>query len=484
MNSNTQIPNTLDLCDLFWSRRPQVSVCLEGDNAILFDSDTGREKVVNHSGLVVWNALNGQVQIKDIADKLAKQFEQQISDDIVADTAVFANELLNDGFAETSDEPSISPLAEETYSWIHESPKNFDLSITGRCNLGCAYCFYADEMVGRKDLPKQPWLDFFAELKTLGARSLTLSGGEVFMRKDLWELIDAIVDSKMRYNVLSNGTLINEKTIEKFMSGKRFKRLDSIQISIDGSCAEIHDKSRGSGSFQKALKSLLILQKAGFSVSVRVTVNRFNVDDLENIARLLIDDIGLHGFGTNDAMAMGAGCAHQDSITLTPGQRLIAMKTLVMLDERYPGRINASAGSLAEWRMFHEMEHAKATGEKATRWKMGSLSSCGCMYLKLAVHHDGMIAPCNMLASASLGYIGQNSIKDIWLNHDLLKEMRVRRNIPMSDVPGCEGCEWIPYCNGGCPGVIFSQTENMNLANPSSCYRLFIEQTGGFSAID
>jgi SynChlorMet cassette radical SAM/SPASM protein ScmE len=182
-----------------------------------------------------------------------------------------------------------------------------------------------------------------------------------------------------------------------------------------------------------------------------VTVNRHNVDDLEKTVRLLLDEIGLARIGTNDAMAMGTGCAHRDDIVLLPEQRVRAMQTLVRLEQAYPGRIQASAGSLALWHMFGEMEEAKASGKKTRRWKMGSLSSCGCMFAKLAVHHDGMIVPCNMLAAASLGRIGETSIRSIWQDHPLLKEMRGRGGIPMDQVPGCAGCEWIPFCSGGCP---------------------------------
>ncbi len=469
---------------VFWSRQPHISVCLEGDNAILFDPDTGREKVINHTGLAIWNAMQGTTRTEDFAVALARRYEINLTDEIRADAAALADELLRDGYAATSGIPTPEPAGADAYSWIHEAPRNIDLSLTGRCNLKCAYCFYADEMAGRQDLPAEAWLDFFTELKSLAVRSLTLSGGEVFMRRDLWQLIDGIVDARMRYSILSNGTLITQKTIEQFLQGGRRIRLDSIQISIDGSCAAVHDQSRGKGSFEKALRGLRVLKDAGFPVTARVTVNRHNVDDLANTARLLLDEIGLARFSTNDAMPMGTGCAHQDSIVLTPQQRLTAMKTLVQLENAYPGRIMATAGSLILWHMFREMEQAKATGTPVRRWKMGSLSSCGCMFVKLAVHHDGMIVPCNMLAAASLGTIGQVQISSIWQNHPLLKEMRGRRNIPIEKVPGCEGCDWSPYCNGGCPADEYTHTGKLYVASMSSCYRLFIKETGGLPDVD
>jgi len=462
----------------YWSRRPQVSVCMEGDNAILFDPDTGREKVINHTGLVLWNAMDGTTQNDDIAAMLARHYEVPLTDDIRSDADALAQELLRDGYADTAPSPRSEPLVPETYSRIEEAPRNVDLALTGKCNLACSYCFYADEMVGRQDLPVETWLTFFAELKGLAVRSLTLSGGEVFMRRNLWQLIDGVVDARMRYGILSNGTLITKKTIEEFSKGARRRRLDSIQVSIDGSCAAVHDASRGKGSFDKALRGLRLLKEAGFPVTVRVTVNRHNVVDLANTAKLLLDEIGLPSFSTNDAMAMGTGCVQKDSVVLAPEQRLTAMKTLVDLEKAYPGRVSASAGSLALWRMFREMEQAKDCGKACTSWKMGTLSSCGCMFSKLAVHHDGMIVPCNMLAAASLGSITDTPISDIWQNHPMLKEMKARRDIPMAKVVGCEGCEWIPFCNGGCPATVYTQTGDMNVANPDSCYRKFIQDTG------
>lgn len=467
-----------------WSRNLHVSVCLEGDNAILFDPDTGREKAINASGLTIWTAMDGQTRTEDLAMALARRFEIPPTDEIRADAVAFANELQRDGYAHAAETPKPDTAEPETYSWIHEAPRSLDVSLTGRCNLRCAYCFYADEMEGRRDLPAERWIEFFAELNSLAVRSLTLSGGEVFMRPDLWSLIDAIVDARMRYNILSNGTRITEETIGLFKQKRRSRRLDSIQVSIDGSRAEVHDASRGKGSFEKAIRGLRLLQEAGLPVTARVTVNRHNVEDLENTARLLLDEIGLARFGTNDAMPMGTGCARQDRIVLAPEQQRVAMKTLARLERTYPGRIMATAGSLALWHMFREMEEAKATGVKTRRWKMGGLSSCGCMFAKLAVHHDGMIVPCNMLAAASLGTIGQTPIRSIWQDHPLLNEMRGRGKISMDQVPGCAGCEWIPYCSGGCPAVEYTRTRNLNVANPECCYRQFLEESGGLPEVD
>jgi len=38
---------------------------------------------------------------------------------------------------------------------LMSSPRSVDIALTGRCNLSCKYCFYADEMVARSDLPTE-----------------------------------------------------------------------------------------------------------------------------------------------------------------------------------------------------------------------------------------------------------------------------------------------------------------------------------------
>ena len=79
-----------------------------------------------------------------------------------------------------------------------------------------------------------------------------------------------------------------------------------------------------------------LLKQAGLPVTSRVTINRHNAGDLEGIAALLLDDVGLASFGTNDAIEMGS-CRHADSIRLPPELERAAMLALARLDRRYPG---------------------------------------------------------------------------------------------------------------------------------------------------
>jgi SynChlorMet cassette radical SAM/SPASM protein ScmE len=354
------------------------------------------------------------------------------------------------------------------------TPKSVSISITGKCNLNCKYCFYTNEMERLKDLDTQQWLSFFEQLKALRVMDVSLTGGEAFTRPDLFELIDGIIKNKMRYNILSNGTLIDEKTLQSFSVGKRRARLDYIQISIDGSAAEIHNKSRPA-SFDRAVRGLKLLKKNNFPVVVRVTINKHNLNDLKNIATLLLEDIGLPSFSTNEAMPIGSGCRNDSEISLSSPERLKGMKILKELLFQYPGRLHSTAGPQSKLKMYMEMEQAKNGEEVITSWQMGCLSSCGCVYSKIDILHDGTIVPCCMLPGVKLGNILTDSLLETWQNHPTMEVLRERSLIQMSEVPGCKECKWATFCNGSCPGMAHQLTGNFNLANPEDCIKIFLK---------
>jgi SynChlorMet cassette radical SAM/SPASM protein ScmE len=353
---------------------------------------------------------------------------------------------------------------------VMSSPKHVDIAITGKCNLACQYCFYADEMVARTNLPTERWLSFFDELGRLGVMTVTLTGGEIFTRPDLFELIDGIIANRMRYSLLSNGTMITEEILAQFEIGKRRQRLDSIQISVDGSSAEVHDLSRPK-SFGRALRGLKLLKEAGYPVTVRVTVNRHNVDDLENVAHLLLEEVGLPSFSTNEAYACGATDRTEGNIILTPPQRQKAMQILTRLAEQYDQRIRATAGPLILAQELQTMDEMLAAGQ-TSRSGRGTLSSCGGVFSEMAILHDGTMVPCHILSTLRLGTIGVDSLQKIWLNHPTMTGLRQRREIPLSSLETCQGCAYQGFCTGGCPGGAVFANRDFNTRNPMDCFRV------------
>ena len=355
---------------------------------------------------------------------------------------------------------------------LQSAPGEVELQLTGRCNLSCRYCYYADSMKNLKtEVTTERWLDFFHEMGSLGVQRVTMSGGEVFVRPDFFTLLDGIIDNRMRYRLLTNGTLVTKKVIDALSSGKRRLRMDSVQVSIDGSCAEIHDKSRPPASFSRAIRGLRLLKEAGFPVTVRVTLNHHNIDDLDNIARLLLVEIGLDGFSTNGTEAMGNARCDGEAIMLTKSDKLRAMKALTRLNEEYNGRISATAGPLAEARSIKDLEERIACGEKFIQ-NRGKMSCCGGVFSKMAVLHDGTMVPCNMLPTLVMGVIGMHSLQDAWLKSPAINAVRQRREVPITALSTCKDCRYAGFCAGGCPASVMAETGQLLGRDVRSCYRI------------
>jgi SynChlorMet cassette radical SAM/SPASM protein ScmE len=362
------------------------------------------------------------------------------------------------------------------YAHLPDTPRSVEIAITGRCNLGCSYCFYADEMSAADDLPAEIWMELFAELGRLGVMRVILSGGEPFVRRDLFDLIDGIIGNRMRYSILTNGTLLDETVAGMMKTGKRLKRLDGIQISLDGSTADINDLSRP-GGFSGAVSGIRLLVDSGIPVTARVTINRFNIENLEDLAALLLDDIGLDSFSTGQAAPIGAGCGSGTRITIDPPLVLRAARILERLVRKYPGRITSQAGPLVSLRSFRKMEQVR-NGSEASGTGVGRLTACGCFRESLGILHDGSVVPCHMLYSLKLGTIGTDDIGTIWRSHPVLSRLRSRTDVSMHGLAECRGCRWTEACNGGCPALPVQNGGNFFSPDSAGCFRTFLETLG------
>jgi len=352
------------------------------------------------------------------------------------------------------------------------TPRSLDLEVTSRCNASCSYCYYLhNDGVTYADLPTQRWLEFFEELADCSVMRVCLMGGEPLLRDDFFALIDGIAANRMRFSVLTNGSLLTRTVAEHL---RATGRCDEVQVSLDGSTATVHESLRGPGTFPPALAAIRNLLAAGVPVTVRVTVHPGNLEDLPALARLLLENLGLPAFSTNAASALGSAGKYGEGVLLTPRERLQAMRTLAALADSYPGRIQASAGPLAEWRTFQAMEQAREDDLPIPG--RGRLVGCGCVFDKLAVRADGRYVPCVMLPTFTLGEIGRDSLSGVWQQAQALQSLRRRRDIALKDFTECRDCPWLASCTGNCPGMAFALTGTVDRPCPEGCLKNYVAQ--------
>jgi SynChlorMet cassette radical SAM/SPASM protein ScmE len=254
-------------------------------------------------------------------------------------------------------------------------------------------------------------------------------------------------------------------------------RCAGVQVSIDGSVPMTHDACRGEGNFLKAMQGIKSLQNHNVPLSVRVTIHKENVRDLENVARLLLEEVGLSSFSTNAASYMGLCRQNTEQVQLTAEERSMAMETLLELNNQYNGRISATAGPLTEGRDWLEMEKALREGQESINGR-GYLSGCNGPMNTLAVRADGVMVPCSQMSHIELGRINKDDLQEVWQEHSVLEKLRGRHKIPLSNFEFCQDCDYIPYCTGNCPALAYTILGIENHPSPDACLKRFLEAGG------
>jgi MoaA/NifB/PqqE/SkfB family radical SAM enzyme len=154
----------------------------------------------------------------------------------------------------------------------------FDILVTTKCNYRCKHCFITD--FGRNMslelfslLMSDP---IFRETSAANRRRVSLSGGEIFFRRDILNLLDLLYGTGISPSCVTNGYFINHEI------ATRLAELDfSVGLSLDGP-KEIHDAYRNyPGAFEKVRKAMAILQEHNVKVGVICSVSRLNVQYIE-----------------------------------------------------------------------------------------------------------------------------------------------------------------------------------------------------------
>lgn len=131
---------------------------------------------------------------------------------------------------------------------------------------------------------------------------LVLSGGEPLFRPDIFDLARYAESKGLRVALSTNGTLINEAMACSIKDA----RIARVSVSLDGATAPTHDRFRGQGNFERAIKGLVHLGLAGISRQVNMTVTRYNVHELSQMYELCLE-LGVDGFYIFMLVPVGCG---------------------------------------------------------------------------------------------------------------------------------------------------------------------------------
>jgi len=161
---------------------------------------------------------------------------------------------------------------------------------TRSCNLRCVHCYIDAQAKKDKDeLSTEQARAMIDDLAAFGAPVLLFSGGEPFMRNDLFELGKYARSKGLRTVISTNGTLITKDAAEKIKDAG----FSYVGISLDGLEATNDKFRKESGAFQKTLQGIRNCLSSGVRAGLRFTINKHNFQDISGIFDL-IEKEGIH----------------------------------------------------------------------------------------------------------------------------------------------------------------------------------------------
>ena len=318
----------------------------------------------------------------------------------------------------------------------------FQWHFLNRCNLRCKHCY--QEGYEAIELP-------FSKLKEIANQILSalnkwdmygrisITGGEPFTSNQLYPLLEYL-DKKERIksvNILTNGTLITSDDINHL---KSIKKLNEIQISLDGDCKEMHDAVRGEGAFQRALNSIRILKENGFRVAIMYTVMPNNKDGV-------IGAIDLAERENVDAMTIErvTPCGHGANMTNLNSDDI---KEIFYLVTKRAKNIANNLKIRRSRPLWVNTLHLENDEEK--REHIGGFCPVG--LTAMAILWDGTVLPCRRL-EIPIGNILEDGIFKIWYGSEVLWNIRDKNKLKGK----CNSCSNMARC-GGCRAVAYAIT--------------------------
>ena len=146
------------------------------------------------------------------------------------------------------------------------------VSVTSKCNLRCKGCYAFAHEKGKSRAPELSdarLRTLVDEANELGISAILFAGGEPLMRKDLLTITKDF--PSVIFPIVTNGTLIDEGTLDQF----RNQRNVIPVVSIEGDERDT-DERRGVGMHERLQKAMEEMRAKGIFFGCSLTITRSN----------------------------------------------------------------------------------------------------------------------------------------------------------------------------------------------------------------
>ncbi len=318
-------------------------------------------------------------------------------------------------------------------------PMAVTIEVTKRCNLDCIHCY-----VDHEDLDVELSIEDFKgvvdQLYDLGVIVIVLSGGELFYKKGIWELMEYVRFKKMGLKIITAATLLNKSDAD------RLKDLGILEvgISIYSHKAEVHDFiTRKEGSFKKTLEMATYLREIGVLVVSKTLIMNLNYKDIIDVYNMSVER------GIIPQFDMSISDAQNDA--RDPKQFSLTSEQIVELYQNKEVR-----------EILYNTKSFEDTYCKPKYEYQDEDERCNIGRTAMWINAKGEVFPCIQF-QYPVGDLKIDSLKDIWYNNpkiDKVLEMAKYKNYK-----ACHNCEAVKYCS---PCIALTVRENRTDCNTTN----------------
>lgn len=312
-------------------------------------------------------------------------------------------------------------------------PSRIYIDVTNACPLRCLHCCTESGSSREGELSLVEIKGLIDQVHEMRVDNLVLSGGEPMMRTDLFEMLVYARKKRLNVTVLTSGLLV-DKPAARLLAELKIR----VKISLDGVTAQTHNFLRGSGTFERTLRVLSLLQSAHVqTLCLHYTVHRKNCTELPRLPAFLAS-IGVRN------LVIGV---------IKPSGRAKSNNSLLIPPSMVPyiqQKIEAVAQSgVITFQTFTDRG-----------WKgFGCPATCN----KFGITATGRVTTCAFFGRELLGgSIREHSLVTLWKEHISQENVFVANN-------HCAQCANLPTSRGGCRARALHYHGDVNATDPYCC---------------
>ena len=405
----------------------------------VLDPDMPSWVFVNEDSLEILNLCDGKNSIEKISQIIADKHNIEYKDSFEIVSTFLDNMRMDKILCENS----------------HKEPRRnqfrgLALEVTKKCNLRCIHCYLSaggDANDNDNELTLNEIKELLKSTKDSGGISVALGGGEPLLRDDCIKIIKYAASLDLLISLGTNGTLVDEK-MAKLLSELPIK----IQVSLDGASKETHDRIRGEGSFDLAVRGIdnLINEGMGKDIVIAFVPMKTNVNEIPDIIDFALErQIPVIQFPP--LSSSGRAKKGWNELKLSDDEMLWFWDFVSKRSEELRGEMDLLADCFSI--------NINNPGVPQ-RCSIGT---------QFRVDPEGYVYPCQCFHFGSeycLGNVREKSLENIVHGQKIeeIKEICFQRPLNIEE---CRKCKWRNFCGSGCMGNAFENSGT--ILNPESC---------------